>query len=101
MRPVLYQYHPADPIMLELHALRALVGNYLDEYADDAEAYDWAVQNAIREFEAANNIKLFQMGRSGRHICIEDTPRNRRRHASLQRKAVAAATTLWASMRTT
>lgn len=82
---------------LELHALHAPVGYYKREITDDE--YNARVSFAIQDFEAEHDIELYQLGRSGRHICIEDTPRNRRRYASLQRKAIDAAKALWADMR--
>lgn len=86
------------PFYLELHALRAPVGSYHPDYQSH-EAYDDAVTWAIKDFEYENTVQLFCLGRSGRHVCIEDTPRNRRRYASLRRKAIAAAEALWAEMR--
>jgi hypothetical protein len=86
------------PYYLELHALRAPVGDYHPDYQENA-AYDDAVAWAIKDFEFANQIELFCLGRSGRHICIADTPRNRRRYASLRRKAIAAARAMWDEMR--
>lgn len=92
------------PCYLELHALRAPVGGYREEFQTSASSvgdpYDFAVQHAIRMFEEENAIEIYQLGRSGRHICIEDTPRNRKRYASLQRKAIVAAKAMWAEMRT-
>lgn len=85
---------------LELHALRAPVGHYRQDLQDNSDLYDAIVSEEICTFEADHDIELFMLGRSGRHVCIEDTPRNRRRYASLQRKAIKAAREMWASMRT-
>ncbi len=94
-------YRDAGRSYLQLHALRAPVGKYLPEYENDNTLYDRDVQSAVEDFEVINNVTVYQLGRSGRHICIDDTARNRRRYASLSRKAVAAATALWATMRAT
>ena len=82
---------------LELHALRAPVGHYCAELT--AEEYDQRVQEAIADFELFNHCTLRMLGRSGRHVCLDDTPSNRRRYRSLQRKAIAAAQEMWDSMR--
>jgi hypothetical protein len=85
---------------LELHALRAPLardGAYREGFTDDD--YNWGVECAIHDFEVAHRVEIFTLGRSGRHICIEDTPTNRRRQASLSRKAIAAARECWAGMR--
>lgn len=97
MTPTLY-YDGRTPY-LELHALRAPVGRYLAEYVNDSDLGEWATGEALREFQRTHGIELFCLGRSGRHICIEDTPTNRRRYPSLKKKAEAAADRLWASMR--
>lgn len=34
-----------------------------------------------------HNLTIYQLGRSGRHICIDDTPVNRRRYQAVQNKA--------------
>ena len=84
---------------LELHALRAPVGNYRAFYGDDhGMAYSEAIEDARQAFEEANGVSVWFLGRSGRHVCIDDTPRNRRRYRSLQRKAIDAAHALWQSM---
>lgn len=82
---------------LELHALRSPVGRYLPEV--DSDTYDFRIREAIQVFEEENNVEVFELGRSGRHICIEDTPTNRRRYASLSRKAIEAAKDVWTGMR--
>lgn len=89
------------PFYLELHALRAPVGGYLQELVDNPDRYDSAVLTALHAFERDNDVTIYTLGRSGRHICIEDTPRNRRRYTLLRRKAIAAAQAMWATMRAT
>ncbi len=99
MAPKYTLYRDGSAEYLELHALRAPVGNYLPELTDGQ--YDMLVMQAVQDFELENDVDIFQLGRSGRHICIKDTPANRKRYASLQRKAIAAAKAFWASVRTT
>lgn len=92
-------YHDAGRAYLELHALRAPVGSYLPKYQRTPEMYDWAVQEAVQDFERLHDVKVLQLGRSGRHICIADTPVNRKRYKVLQRSAIEAARQLWRGMR--
>lgn len=84
---------------LELHAERAPIardGYYAGMTDGDVER---ETVNAIREFEARFGVELVTLGRSGRHICIEDTPANRARYWNLQRAAVAAVKRLFDSWR--
>jgi hypothetical protein len=90
-------YYDGRKGYLELHAMRSPVGNYLPHVTP--EFYEQTIWEAANYFQREYNIELFQLGRSGRHICIEDTPRNRRRYASLQKKAIQTAKELWAEMR--
>lgn len=107
IQPTIYSYGACfgrgGTPYLQLHALRAPLGPYVGVFAADLDPhntnYDIAVNDAVRAFEAEHDCKLVLLGRSGRHVCIEDTPRNRRRYVSLQRKAIAAAHALWAMMR--
>ena len=92
-------YHDGGRAYLELHALRAPVGRYLRKYEQSVDLYDLAVSEAIKDFERLHDVDVYQLGRSGRHICIADTPRNRKRYATLQRSAIAAARALWRTMR--
>lgn len=85
---------------LELHAMRAPVGGYATWVTLHDEAYNIAVQDAVQDFEHEHKVEVFQLGRSGRHICIEDTEANRARYPELQRAAIAAAEELWQAMRT-
>jgi len=84
-------YHDGGRAYLELHAMRAPVGHYLPKYERTPEMYDWAVRDAIAAFERLHNVTILQLGRSGRHICLADTPANRKRYGVLQRSAVACA----------
>lgn len=85
---------------LELHAMRAPVGNYATWVTRDDNQYDAAVGVAIAEFEQRHGITIYTLGRSGRHVCIEDTPENRKRYFVLQAAAIQAARELWQEMQT-
>lgn len=93
-------YYDGRQGYLELHAMRSPVGNYRKRYVDHPESYDIAVQLAIEDFEADHDCEILCLGRNGRHICLEDTPRNRERYDKLQALAIKAVKALWASMRT-
>lgn len=94
-------YQDSGRTYLELHAMRAPVGHYITtgNSSIDQSVYDNAVETAVFLFESLNNIEVLQLGRSARHICIEDTSTNRRRYASLQRKAISATRAMWQAMR--
>ena len=92
--PTLY-YDMTTPY-LELHALRAPVGGYRNMTDDDFET---ATADAIADFEREHDVAIHQLGRSGRHICVADTPKNRKRYAVLRTAAIDAARALWKSLR--
>lgn len=94
-RFTMYQDHYDRP-MLELFSGRSPVGGYREDAEGD---WDFALECAIRDFNERHAVTLYTLGRSGRHICIEDTPRNRRRYSSLCQHAERAARAFWASMR--
>ena len=82
---------------LELHAMRAPVGGYRDDVTD--EEWNGATEDAVRRFEERLDVQVRLLGRSGRHVCIEDHAENRRRYWNLRRAAIAAAKALWAEFR--
>lgn len=47
------------------------------------EFYYNLVDEACRQFEEKSGVEVFLLGRSGRHVCVEDTEQNRRRYRSL------------------
>ena len=88
---------------LQLHALRAPLGPYYGAFSGARDTDSWAYENAVAEacddFEREHDVALYQLGRSGRHICIDDTPKNRRNYNQLRDRAVYRARELWAYMR--
>lgn len=74
------------PVYLELHDRHVFWEvknpNLTDEFID--EAVDHAIWNLELLYK---NLKVFCLGRSGRHVCIEDTPINRRRYHAVRQKA--------------
>lgn len=48
------------------------------------EVYEYQVRWACYEMEKHyKDLEIFLLGRSGRHVCVEDTPINRRRYQQL------------------
>lgn len=48
------------------------------------EVYEDQVRWACFEMEKHyKNLEIYLLGRSGRHVCVEDTPTNRRRYQQL------------------
>ena len=84
---------------LELHARHAPVasrGYYSSWGEDDVEQ---ATMDAIHDFEDRFGVTIRLLGRSGRHVCIDNTPENRRRYPNLRRAAEAATNRLFASFK--
>ena len=71
-----YKEHIDATEYLQLHDNRTLWKidnpNLTDEF------YIQLVNDAIQAFEDSTEVKLYLLGRSGRHVCIEDTPSNSR-----------------------
>lgn len=47
-------------------------------------AYNILVQDCISEFEDIYGTRLLLLGRSGRHVCVENTPNNRKSYCRMQ-----------------
>lgn len=45
------------------------------------------VNSAVEEFKFRTGVEVFLLGRSGRHVCVEDTPENSRKYHYLRRRA--------------
>lgn len=52
-----------------------------DDYEREVSIAIFAMENRYKDLE------VFQLGRSGRHICVLDTPTNRRRYKALVKYA--------------
>ena len=48
---------------------------------------DFLISAKIEEFKETTGVEVFLLGRSGRHVCVEDTPENSRRYRYLERTA--------------
>lgn len=54
------------------------------ENEDFANYYYWdLVNSACKQFEQKSGVEVYLLGRSGRHVCVEDNAQNRRRYRSL------------------
>lgn len=85
-----YRPWPGRQAYLELHrnaTERELDNPRLDE-GQGLALYTDLVWWAIYEFEHRTNTEVFLLGRSGRHVCVEDTPENSRRYQHLKRLAL-------------
>lgn len=86
-----YRPWPGNENYLELHrnATERELDNPRVKSAEEATAlYNDLVLWAIYEFEHRTGIGVFLLGRSGRHVCVEDTPANSRRYQHLKRLAL-------------
>lgn len=46
-----------------------------------------SITSQLQRLESSyKNLTVYALGRSGRHICIDDTPINRRRYTAIQNK---------------
>lgn len=54
-----------------------------EDYTDFDDLYELLVDQACDKFKEKTGVEIYCLGRSGRHICVEDTPQNRRRYRSL------------------
>lgn len=71
---------------LELHQNYTMWELNNDKLSD--EDYNLLVEDAVRVFEDETGVKLYGLGRMGRHICVEDTPENSRKYQYLKKKAL-------------
>jgi len=57
------------------------------KYAEDDTDFDYEmfIRDLIEEFFDIYETDLILTGRSGRHVCVKDTPDNRRRLMNMQR----------------
>lgn len=55
---------------------------------DAADLWGMIIRDAIVEFENITHTPVYLLGRSGRHVCVADTPENSRRYGYLQRVAL-------------
>lgn len=81
-------YHDWNgPTYLQLHANRTLWDIHCKDL--DLDEYGFFVNQAIITMENKyKNLKIYLLGRSGRHVCVEDNSTNRRRYQGLVNTAL-------------
>jgi len=85
-----YREYNACEAYLELHHERVEWQLDNPRLANDEWAKLWGdiVRDAIQDFERITHTEVYLLGRSGRHVCVADTPENSRRYSYLQRVAL-------------
>lgn len=72
---------------LELTAERVYWKLYNPGFTDDPcfeDIYRVMVQDEIDDFKKKFGQDIYLLGRSGRHVCVDDTPENRERYFEMQ-----------------
>jgi hypothetical protein len=83
-----YYPWPSNETFLELHARRITLNNSLVTDEDEQQClWDFCVESAIEEFVATTGQPIYLLGRSNRHVCVDDIPENSRHFDRLQRLA--------------
>jgi hypothetical protein len=85
-----YREYMQRETYLELHAQHVewQLDNPKIAVEDFADLWGQIVTDAIEEFESITHTEMYLLGRSGRHVCVADTPENSRRYGYLQRVAL-------------
>lgn len=74
------------PVYLELHDRRI----FWEVESINVNEYELTmiIMSYVHQLQDSyKDLQVYCLGRSGRHVCIEDTPINRRRYYAVQRKA--------------
>lgn len=50
--------------------------------------FGFLVEDVVKQFEEETGVKIYGLGRSGRHVCVKDTPKNREDYAYLKHTAL-------------
>lgn len=75
---------------LELTAEHVYWKFYNPRFTDDPcfdDIYQMMVQDEIDDFKNTFGQDIYLLGRSGRHVCVDDTPENRERYFEMQKEA--------------
>ena len=76
---------------LELTAEHVYWKFYNPRFTDDPcfeDIYRMMVQDEIDDFKKKFGQDIYLLGRSGRHVCVDDTPENRERYFEMQSEAL-------------
>jgi len=80
----LYRDSGRDYLQLhDHHTMWKITNEHVDE-----NVFNMYVEGAVDLFKEKFNEQIYGLGRSGRHICVENTDRNRRRYKSMKRYAL-------------
>lgn len=71
--------------MLELSDMHVLWNCETMESDKDFEVYNFICDMKKAEFEEIYQVEVFLLGRSGRHVCVYDTAKNRMSYANMKR----------------
>lgn len=81
-----YREYNGKTMYLELHANRT--GYSLNNPETTEEEFLDYVRQSVAIFEKKTNVDLFLLGRSGRHVCVLDTPENSKRYQRMKNLAL-------------
>lgn len=77
------RYYDNGVSYLELHQNRTCWKLENDKKSDDD--YLFLVEEAIKMFKEKTSVEIFLLGRSGRHVCVQDIPENSKRYIKLEK----------------
>ena len=77
-----------DKVYIELHDNRTLY-KVVIQSNEDAEWYQHCVLEAARKFKERTGRNIYALGRSARHICVEETDENMKQYRYLKSVALA------------
>ena len=80
------RYSDGRQTFLELHSHQTAWKLENEDKTD--EEFNFLVDVATEAFESKTGITLYRLGRSGRHICVEDNSENSKNYRTLERLAL-------------
>jgi hypothetical protein len=86
-----YAEWPHNHVYLELHAHsteRRLDNPRIETNDDYDDLWGMIVRDACVDFQERTGVEVYLLGRSNRHVCVEDSPENSRRYQYLRRIAL-------------
>jgi hypothetical protein len=79
------KYYSDFEKMLELSDMHVLWNCGTLESDKDFKCYNMLCDEKKAEFEEIYQVEVFCLGRSGRHVCVRDTAKNRMSYANMKR----------------
>jgi len=71
--------------MLELSDMHVIWNCENLQSNKDFDDYNFICDMKKEEFEEIYQVEVFRLGRSGRHVCVYDTAKNRKSYANMKR----------------